>query len=199
MILQIEHLAMIVGTFVIITAITCFLYIREMPRLRRLYVERMEKERTSYYLDPSSVDDCCDICFGDLRGDLFLSECTCGRIFHDGCSDMVDECPYCRAGRSERTARRVRRMVCPRCGRNMDGSICRCGAVVPRKDGTFDCPCGNRMHISSERCPVCGTRYAPVKNKINAGKDVRAWSSNPKGEGGDTSRSPWTKVSRGVR
>ena len=179
MTLQIEHLAIVVGLFVCITAITCFLYIRDIPRLRKKYADRMVHEKTSFLLDPSDVDDRCDACFGDVTDEKFVIECGCGKVYHGSCAKAIIECPYCHEDVGSRAPRKIRRMHCPRCGRDMNSSICRCGAVLPRLDGTFECLCGNTIHISSERCPICGARYGTVKNQINDGTDEHPWSSNP--------------------
>ena len=145
------------------------------------------------FFDPDKVDGCCDICFGDVKRMLFVRVCGCGRIFHDECAMLTDECPYCDAPYREMGMRRVRRMDCPRCGRAVSGSICRCGTVLPRKDGTFECICGNTIHMDSAECSVCGSRYSMTQININGERHGGPWSSKPRGAEGDTSRSRWTR------
>ena len=174
-----EYLAIITVAFVLLTAAVCILYIREMPGLKREARRRLREERSTIFIDPAEIDQCCDVCFGDLDERLFVRECACSKVFHEECADIIGSCPYCGSGTASAGRRRVRRMKCPRCGREMTSSICRCGIVIPRTDGTFDCTCGNRMHMGADSCPVCGTRFRPDKIKINGGSDYHPWSSKP--------------------
>jgi len=135
-------------------------YARGCRTLRSSIAEKKENDAPTCFFDPSEVDGCCDICFGEVERMLFVRECTCGRIFHDECASMTDECPYCHTPYRDMGMRRVRRMDCPRCGRPLKDSICRCGAVLPKGDGTFMCSCGNIMHMGSGECRICGSRYA---------------------------------------
>jgi predicted amidophosphoribosyltransferase len=48
---------------------------------------------------------------------------------------------------------------CPTCGRPLKGGICSCGTVMPRKDNTFVCKCGNVVDAKRPVCKKCGAVY----------------------------------------
>lgn len=125
--------------------------------------------KTTYFLDEGEDEKKCEICYGRI-GEENIATCTCGRTFHDACAKPTGTCPYCGCGYDAMDVRKPLRARCPICGRFVSGSICECGAVLPRKDNTFLCSCGNRVDVGKPVCKKCGAAYEsmtakPVKRK----------------------------------
>jgi hypothetical protein len=118
-------------------------------------------ERTTYFLDEGEDERRCDICYGVIENEE-VAICGCGKLFHRACAEPTDICPYCGMRYSEMEVREPRRARCPVCGRFVRGSICECGAVLPRRDRTFLCSCGNRVDVSKPVCRQCGAVYEDV-------------------------------------
>jgi hypothetical protein len=132
--------------------------------------------KSTYFLDTTALDKKCEICFGELD-DGDVRACDCGKVFHISCSDLTGECPYCKKKIGEMTVRRTVKAVCPGCGNVAEDSICRCGIVLPDRDGTFDCRCGSRISITDDECPYCGAVYSTRPGKeLKPRPDDRLWS-----------------------
>ncbi|MDN5357358.1 MAG: hypothetical protein AB7D42_00655 [Candidatus Methanomethylophilaceae archaeon] len=116
----------------------------------------------TYFLDDSDSEKKCAICFGKI-GTNNLSTCNCGKIFHDSCASPTGTCPYCGGCYSDMTVGTPKRARCPVCGRFLNESICSCGAVFPRRDGTLLCECGNSVDCSRPLCGNCGALYEKVE------------------------------------
>ncbi|MGE0014754.1 MAG: hypothetical protein AB7S83_01005 [Candidatus Methanomethylophilaceae archaeon] len=112
----------------------------------------------TYFLDDSESEKLCSICLGRI-GLLPVSTCGCGRIFHDSCASTLDGCPYCARPYGNMVVGEPERPRCPVCGRFLIGSICSCGAVFPKRDGTMECSCGNIVDCSRPLCGKCGLLY----------------------------------------
>ncbi len=131
--------------------------------------DRKKSGKTTYFLDEGEDEKKCEICYGRI-GEEHVAVCGCGRTFHEACAKPTGTCPYCGCGYNDMEVRRPVRARCPVCGRFVSGSICECGAVLPRKDNTFLCSCGNRVDVGKPVCRKCGAVYEnmtakPVKRK----------------------------------
>ncbi|MDR3282391.1 MAG: hypothetical protein LBS92_02130 [Candidatus Methanoplasma sp.] len=111
-----------------------------------------------YSIEEGEAEKKCGICYGEI-GEEAVSECPCGKLFHDSCAAQTGPCPYCGSVYDHFTRRLPKRSECPVCGVMMRGSICVCGAVFPRPDGTFLCSCGNRVDSARPVCRKCGAAY----------------------------------------
>lgn len=116
----------------------------------------------TYFLDDSDSEKKCAICFGKI-GTNALSTCDCGKMFHDSCASPTGMCPYCGGPYSKMTVGEPKRARCPVCGRFLNESICSCGAVFPRRDGTLICSCGGSVDCSRPLCGKCGALYEKVE------------------------------------
>lgn len=117
--------------------------------------------KTTYFLDEGEDEKKCDICYGRIENED-VAVCRCGRLFHRACAEPTEICPYCNTGFKDMEVREPQRARCPVCGRFIKGSICECGAVLPRKDKTFLCSCGNRVDLGKPVCKKCGAVYENV-------------------------------------
>jgi hypothetical protein len=115
-------------------------------------------KKSTYFLDEGEDEKKCDICYGKIDEDP-VAKCTCGKMFHDACARPTGSCPYCGAQYAAMTVRDPERSRCPVCGRFVKGGICACGAVLPRRDGTFLCGCGARVDSGKPVCRKCGAIY----------------------------------------
>ncbi|MDD2410131.1 MAG: hypothetical protein PHV81_00410 [Candidatus Methanomethylophilaceae archaeon] len=122
----------------------------------------------TYFLDDSVSEKLCSICLGKI-GLSPVSACGCGRIFHDGCASTLDRCPYCARPYGGMVVNEPERPRCPVCGRFLGGSICSCGAVFPKRDGTMECSCGNIVDCSRPLCGKCGSLYEKTKARPDRG------------------------------
>lgn len=136
--------------------------------------EHVEKERqnrlinrkSTYFLDMNTIDAKCSICFGEI-GKEQVSACSCGEVFHTSCAQLTGDCPYCKRSVFEMTVRESKRPRCPKCGRTLDGNICTCGTILPNKDGTFKCTCGEMLSVRDNSCPSCGTTFSSRFGEMN--------------------------------
>jgi len=103
----------------------------------------------------------CDICFDDLEGRI--ATCECGKRFHDSCAHPTGSCPYCSADYSEFDTFESD-VICPKCGKQVFNSQCRCGAIVPN-EGRFVCVCGSNINQENLKCRKCGKTYAVGNDK----------------------------------
>jgi hypothetical protein len=146
-----------------VAAVVAFFALRAMNkdrvRLDNSRKNRLISEKSTYFLDTRKVDGKCDICFGDIGADR-VAACQCGKTFHLSCAEMTAVCPYCEAPLREMETRDAMRPICPGCGKPFSGGVCSCGAVLPDRDGTFECVCGNKISIDDRSCKVCGAAYA---------------------------------------
>lgn len=122
-------------------------------------------EASTIFLDEGEDEKKCEICYGKIEN-APLAECTCGKIFHDACANPTGSCPYCGTKYEDMIVREPERSRCPVCGRFLSGSICSCGAVIPRRDETFVCKCGNVVDSSKPVCKKCGAVYETVTMKV---------------------------------
>jgi len=132
-------------------------YLEARYNLRDKITGKSKKESTTF-LDESEGEKKCEICYGVIDEDP-IAKCTCGRIFHDACARPTGSCPYCAAPYEKMEVREPERSRCPVCGRFLKGNICSCGAVIPRRDDTFLCKCGNRVDVDKPVCRKCGAVY----------------------------------------
>ncbi|MDR1690468.1 MAG: hypothetical protein LBR42_01315 [Candidatus Methanoplasma sp.] len=123
------------------------------------------KKKSTTFLDEGEDEKKCDICYGKIDADP-IAKCACGKMFHDACAKPTGSCPYCGAGYGSMEVREPERTRCPVCGRFMKGSICDCGAVIPKKDETFVCKCGGTVDTDKPVCKKCGAVYESVTMKI---------------------------------
>ena len=122
--------------------------------------------RSAFTTEDYHADMKCDICFDDIR-DETVSQCRCGKTFHHSCAEPTGECPYCGSPFSSfEPPREPRRITCPRCGGHMSGNICGCGTVIPDRDGTFLCRCGERLSSDEDMCRRCGRTYASTVYRV---------------------------------
>ncbi|MDR1404578.1 MAG: hypothetical protein LBJ20_03300 [Candidatus Methanoplasma sp.] len=122
-------------------------------------------KKSTIFLDEGESEKRCDICYGKIDEDP-IAKCACGKIFHDACAKPTGSCPYCGAGYSTMEVREPQRSRCPVCGRFLKGSICSCGAVIPRSDDTFLCKCGNSVDADKPVCRKCGAVYEVAVMKV---------------------------------
>ena len=114
--------------------------------------------KVTYFLDSSESEKRCSICLGRL-GTGLIAVCGCGKISHDQCSSLTEMCPYCESPYEQMTVRPAVRAECPTCRLPLENSVCSCGMVLPRSDGTILCSCGNTVDCSRPLCGRCGTLY----------------------------------------
>lgn len=122
--------------------------------------EEMLGRTSAYHVEDFHADVRCEICL-DSMYDEPVSECVCGKVFHRSCAEPTGSCPYCGTA-FERFAvqeRRPRKLGCIRCGKDIGQNICECGTVIPFRDGTFYCTCGEVINEESEWCPNCGRTF----------------------------------------
>ena len=130
---------------------------------------RLHEGKSTDFLDRNTVDDTCDICFGEFEnGEVCV--CGCGMKFHRECAELTGECPYCKTKYNAMATRAIIRPVCPGCGEKLDGNICpRCGTVLPNRDMRFQCVCGKTIFAGDGYCDECGAvyefTYSPSKRK----------------------------------
>lgn len=156
----------IIAGLVVVVAILFVLqaYVTGRYHLKDKLIGKTEKKPT-YFLDEGEDGKKCEICYGAINDDP-VAKCKCGKIFHDACAKPTGACPYCKAEYSTMEVRDPIRSRCPVCGRFMKGNVCECGAVLPRKDDTFLCTCGNRVDANRPVCKKCGAVYESVKMQI---------------------------------
>jgi len=128
-------------------------------------LKRKSTKKSTTFLDEGEDEKKCEICYGKIEGDP-IAKCSCGRIFHDACAKPTGSCPYCGAAYGAMEVREPERTRCPVCGRFLKGNICSCGAVIPRKDGTFVCKCGNAVDADKPVCKKCGAVYETTVMKV---------------------------------
>lgn len=121
--------------------------------------------KSTTFLDEGEDEKKCEICYGSIDSDP-VAKCPCGRIFHDACAKPTGSCPYCGAEYAQMEIREPERKRCPVCGRFLKGSICSCGAVIPKKDNTFVCKCGNLVDTDKPVCRKCGAVYETAVMKV---------------------------------
>jgi hypothetical protein len=122
-------------------------------------------KKPTYFVDEGEDEKKCDICYGKIEEDT-IAECSCGRIFHHACAKPTGACPYCGAECDTMTVREPVRTRCPVCGRFVKGGVCTCGVILPTKDETFLCKCGNRVDMKKPVCRKCGAVYESVTMQI---------------------------------
>jgi hypothetical protein len=151
-------LGMIIVLVILIAIVFVFQGYMEAKYDLRGKITGKSKKKSTTFLDEKEDSKKCEICYGDIEADP-VAMCTCGMIFHDACAKPTGSCPYCGAGYGDMTVREPERTRCPVCGRFLKGNICSCGAVIPSKDGTFICKCGNEVKMAKPICKKCGASY----------------------------------------
>lgn len=145
---------------------------------KKVSSKRHSSGKATYFLDDADSEKKCSICLGKI-GTNAIAECPCGKLFHNSCAAPTKMCPYCGKSYANMITRDPARARCPVCGRFLSNSICACGAVFPRRDGTIVCSCGNSIDCSRPLCGRCGALYErvqkhPVK-KRKAKTEVDDW------------------------
>lgn len=125
---------------------------------------------SAYHVEDYHADTRCDICFDSMDSEE-ICDCVCGKTFHRSCAEPTGSCPYCGNpfDRFPIKSRESRSLTCFRCGEKMDGNVCGCGTVIPYKDGTFSCPCGECLSETAIWCPNCGRTYERRRCLIDKG------------------------------
>lgn len=121
-------------------------------------IEKIISQKSSLYVDENYIDKNCEICFGKIGREMVRS-CTCGKTFHVDCANTTGECPYCKLKVDGMELRSSRKTMCPDCGREIEKNICKCGLVMPKKDGTFECLCGKILSVKTKKCDECGATF----------------------------------------
>jgi len=160
--MEIGHVLFSLGIIIVLVALFAIVfvlqgYLNAKYDLRSKLTGKSEKESTTF-LDEGEDEKQCEICYGRIDDDP-IAICSCGKIFHDACAKPTGSCPYCGEKYENMEVREPERKRCPVCGRFLKGSICSCGAVLPRKDGTFICKCGNVVDMNKPVCKKCGAVY----------------------------------------
>ncbi|MCL2333674.1 hypothetical protein [Candidatus Methanoplasma termitum] len=113
----------------------------------------------------------CEICYGTIENDPIAICKKCGKTFHDACAKPTGACPYCNTKYEGMEIREPERTRCPICGRFIKGNMCpNCDAVIPIKDGTFVCKCGNTVDCDKPVCKNCGAVYETAMRVIEKNK-----------------------------
>lgn len=163
--MELSQIIFSLGIIILLIAVVAILMYMQIRSTSILRMKRKLNEKngldSTYYLDEGEDEKRCEICYGAI-GDEPLAVCKCGKKFHDACAQPTVICPYCNSQYSEMEIRNPIRARCPVCGRFVTGSICECGAVLPRKDNTFLCSCGNRVDVKNPTCRKCGAVYETV-------------------------------------
>lgn len=120
--------------------------------------KKSETLEPTVFVDEKTIDKNCEICFGKIGSEM-VRVCKCGKTFHIDCSDTTGECPYCRTKIDAMTERNSLKTTCPACGRNVEKNVCKCGVVIPKKDGSFECVCGENLSVKDKKCPSCGATF----------------------------------------
>ena len=150
---------MLGGCILAVTAIGTIGTIRRDKRSKEMK-HRLLDDRSAFHVEDYHADTRCDICFDDVKGEV-VCDCTCGKTFHRTCAEPTGSCPYCGTvfDNFPIKERESRMLTCFRCGRAVEGNICECGTVIPFKDKTFRCPCGEELREESEWCPNFGRTF----------------------------------------
>lgn len=114
--------------------------------------------RATYFLDDSESEKTCSICLGRI-GISEIVLCGCMRVSHSECVSLMEVCPYCDSPYRMHTARPSKAARCPVCRRAVTHSLCECGTVLPKADGSILCSCGNRFDGRKAICGMCGNVY----------------------------------------
>ena len=125
----------------------------------RKALEKWRKRSTTKKVDEGPPK--CDICFDDLEGRI--ATCECGKRFHETCAQPTGSCPYCSTDYSEFTVSESN-AICPRCGKEVFGSHCRCGAIIPSA-GHLVCICGTKLDQENPKCGKCNRTYVVGNDK----------------------------------
>ncbi len=156
-----SYLGLIIILLGVIT-IVMYLQIRTANKMKlRKKNFQNRSTKTTYFLDEGEDNKKCEICYGEINNED-VAVCKCGKIFHKACAEPTNTCPYCSTTFDQMDVRQPERTRCPICGRYVKGNICECGAVLPRKDNTFLCSCGNRVDVNKPVCKKCGAVYEIV-------------------------------------
>ena len=117
------------------------------------------KKKSTIFLGEREDDEKCDICYGKIE-DNPLAICSCGKKFHEACARPTGSCPYCGAKYDSMEIREPERTLCPGCHKPVRGNMCHdCKIMIPKKDHTFICKCGNTVDAGKPVCRKCGAIY----------------------------------------
>lgn len=172
--MELENPVLALGLIVILLGVIAIIFYIQVSITSKLKIKSLLNKKgargTTYFLDEGEDEKKCDICYGKIENEE-LAVCKCGRLFHRACAEPTGSCPYCGTPFSEMGVREPQKARCPVCGRFVTGSICECGAVLPRKDNTFLCSCGNRVDVNKPVCRKCGAVYESVTMKTMRKKE----------------------------
>jgi hypothetical protein len=132
-------------------------YLRASEELKKTPEGKREKKITKF-LDEGEDKRDCEICYGKIEWNP-VAVCECKKVFHDACARPTGSCPYCNKPYATMTVRAPERTRCPVCGDFLSSNICKCGAVIPKKDGSFLCKCGGSVDRDKPVCRKCGAVY----------------------------------------
>lgn len=152
--------SVILACCILAVSVCGIVILRRTVRHEREDRERLLGRPSSYHVEDYKADKRCDICFDSMAGEK-VCDCACGKTFHRSCAEPTGSCPYCglefeRFPVKEREAKVLR---CFRCGSAVGQNVCECGTVIPYRDGSFSCPCGEVLNQEDGWCPNCGRRY----------------------------------------
>lgn len=163
--MELENPVLALGLIIILLGVVAILLYVQVSVTSRLKIKsNLNKTGTrdsTYFLDEGEDEKKCEICYGKIESEE-VAICKCGKLFHRACAEPTKSCPYCGTPFTDMEIREPNRARCPACGRFINGSICECGAVLPRKDNTFLCSCGNRVDVNKPVCRKCGAVYENI-------------------------------------
>jgi len=172
--MELNNPVLALGLIIILIGVIAIVFYVQIRLTSKLKIEgafgKGKSRKTTYFLDEGEDEKKCEICYGEL-GCEDIAVCKCGKMFHKACAEPTRTCPYCNTSFEEMTIREPQRARCPVCGRFVKGSICECGAVLPRKDNTFQCSCGNRVDVNKPVCKKCGAVYENITMQTFKRKD----------------------------
>jgi len=160
--MNLENVIFVLGIIILMVTTIAIVFLIQTRQESRFSLKNRinsgQSGKPTYFLEEGEDEKKCEICYGSID-DEPLAECPCGRIFHEACAKPTGACPYCNAGCDAMTVREPVRIRCPECGRFVKKGVCVCGVILPRKDETILCSCGNRVDMSRPVCRKCGAAY----------------------------------------
>lgn len=148
-------LGIISALAITISIIQSYLLFRMYKRIRR---KPLFGGKATYFLDDCESEKNCSICLGRIGNGLVV-RCSCGKISHSDCATLTEICPYCEKSFDKINPKPAKTAKCPACKATLNGSVCKCGIVYPRSDGTIACTCGNLVNVDRPLCYECGMFY----------------------------------------
>lgn len=151
---------LMLGSLILTISVIGIINMRRRDRRAKTEKETLLGQISAYHVEDYRADTRCDICFDSMEGEQ-VSECSCGKSFHRSCAEPTGCCPYCGNPFANFPVhgREPRSLTCFRCGRRVEQNICECGTVIPFRDGTFQCLCGETLTEETSWCPNCGRTF----------------------------------------